>query len=116
MYCLSEKHSTLNSRIVNLVQACKNRIGAEFEAEIVLYGSQARAEAMPDSDLDLLVIANDSVTSTQKREIHDAIYEIGLEYDIVISLIITSRQQWESPVTKLLPLYKSITQEGIRVA
>jgi|GEM_PF-270885 len=118
MYYLSEKIDILDKRIVNTIRACKDQIRhmvGKTEMQIVLYGSQARADAEQDSDLDLLVLVPDSVNLTQKRAIHDAIYEIGLDNDVVVSVIITTHRQWESPVTQSLPLYKNITQEGIRV-
>ena len=84
--------------------------------EVVLYGSQARGNAAPDSDLDLLIIVDESMCSAPKGTIHDTLYEISLQYDVVLSIIITTRQQWESSLTKSLPLYQDIMQEGIRVA
>jgi predicted nucleotidyltransferase len=119
MYSLSDKIQTLDRCVLNAVRACKELLcdgRQDFEVEVVLYGSQARGDARPESDMDLLVIADHSLTPVQKKAIHDALYEISLEHDVVISTIITTRQQWESPVTKLLPLYRNVVNEGIRVA
>ncbi len=120
MYSLDEKVETLDSRVLKAVRACQRMLrGSDIlssEVEAVLYGSQARGDANPSSDVDLLVIVDDSVNTEHKKALHDSLYEISLKYDVVISSIIIARRQWESPVTKLLPLYKNIASEGIRVA
>ena len=49
---------------------------------IVLFGSVARGEARPDSDIDFLIIINED--SATKRRIDDISYNISLEDDVVI--------------------------------
>jgi len=119
MYSLAEKSLVLGSEVLDALKACKQMLCERFEKlnlQIVLFGSQARGQADAFSDVDLLIIADNDLTASEKRAIHDLLYEISLEYDVVISSIITTRRQWESPVTQLLGLYRNIAEEGIRVA
>ena len=71
-------------------------LGDELDS-IVLYGSQARQEAVEGSDIDVLCVMNtpfrygDLIKRTSKDTA-----EISLEYDIVISRIFVTREAYES--------------------
>ena len=117
MHSLAEKEKLLESRIKEIVLACRNVIRANYPtAGIVLYGSQARNQAVPESDIDLLVLLNEDVTSATKRIIRDMLYDISLAEDSVISTIVRSYDTWNSPISKATLLYRIIQQEGIQVA
>jgi predicted nucleotidyltransferase len=85
------------------------------DASIILYGSQARNQATEYSDIDIIVLLERQISVKQKTEVHDIIYDIGLEYDVVISAFIRSRQNWQSPISQASPLYKSVQNEGILI-
>ncbi len=65
----------------------KRRIVRRFHPErIVLFGSQARGEARPDSDVDLLVvIAHAEHRRRAATEIHAALAGIPLAVDVVVA-------------------------------
>lgn len=65
-----------------------------------------------DSDLDLFVLTTRSVTYRDKAAMSDAIFEINLQYGVVIHLLITSMDEWKSPVWSQLPVYQDIRREG----
>ncbi len=116
MYNLAEKETTLGQHIKNTILACRDGIRMKYPtASIVLYGSYARGQAGSESDVDLLVLLNEDVTSTKKRLIRDTLYEIGLAADLVISSIIRSYNAWTSPISQATPFYKDIQREGIQV-
>ncbi len=116
MHNLAEKEKLLESRVKRILLACRDAIHANYPtAGIVLYGSQARGQAAPESDMDLLVLLNDQVTAAKKRTIRDMLYEISLAQDVVISTIVRSYDTWNSPISQTMPLYKAIQREGIQV-
>lgn len=116
MHNLAEKEKLLESRVKRILLACRDAIHANYPtAGIVLYGSQARGQADPESDMDLLVLLNDQVTAAKKRTIRDMLYEISLAQDVVISTIVRSYDTWNSPISQAMPLYKAIQREGIQV-
>ena len=113
---LAEKEEPLESHVKEALSACRDVIRANYPtAGIVLYGSQARGQAGPESDIDLLILLNEDVTTAKKQIIHDMLYEIGLAADLVISVIIRSYDIWNSPISQATPLYRVIGQEGIQV-
>lgn len=116
MHDLADKEKLLESHAKEILLRCRDAIRAKYpHAEIVLYGSQARGQTGPESDMDLLVLLDEDVTTAKKRVIHDMLYEIGLAKDLVISAIIRSCDAWSSPISRATPLYKVIHKEGIQV-
>jgi uncharacterized protein len=85
------------------------------DAEIYLYGSQARGNAKPLSDWDLLILlSNDNIPFSLETEIMDEFYNIELETGQIISPLIYPKKEWNSKY-KTTPLFESINKEGIRL-
>jgi predicted nucleotidyltransferase len=63
------------------------RIVKEFDPEqIILFGSQARGDAGPDSDVDLLVVMDVEVSKLEKSvEIRGALRDFPLPLDIIVT-------------------------------
>ena len=117
MHDLADKEKLLESHAKEILLRCRDAIRAKYpHAEIVLYGSQARGQTGPESDMDLLVLLDEDVTTAKKRIIHDMLYDIGLAQDLVISTIVRSYDKWNSSISQATPLYRTINQEGIRLA
>lgn len=117
MYSLAQKENLLDIRIKKLLLRCHDMLSSIYpEVEIILYGSQARNNAQPDSDIDLLVLLNGPLSAEDKKNIHDLLYDIALEDDAVISVIIKAVDKWNLPISKATPLYQIIHKEGIKVA
>ena len=116
MYSLAEKGKILHTQVRNVLLRCRDVVHSDYPtAEIILYGSQARGQAQPESDVDLLVLLDEEVPVETKRHIHDLLYDIALAEDVVISSIIKSNRKWNLPISKATPLYEIIQEEGIKV-
>jgi uncharacterized protein len=117
MHKLAEKSELLDTKLQKTLTVCTEVVCRyDNTAEVILYGSQARGQATEYSDIDLLLLSNSDISSNLKKQIHDDIYEISLENDIVISIIIKTRSGWERPISQATPLYQAIQNEGILVA
>ena len=86
------------------------------EAETIMYGSEARGTARPDSDIDLLVLLPDTLSKAnfarRKIEISDCLYEIELESEVSISPLILLRSMWNRMKT---PFTCNVINDGIRL-
>ncbi len=64
----------------------------------------------------MLILLDSEITSQERSAIHDRLYEIGLEHDMVISAMIESVPHWEQPMSKATSLYRAVQDEGILVS
>ena len=78
-----KKNGSLRPQINRMVK----RIVKKFDPErIILFGSQARGNAGPDSDVDLLVVMKVEGSMVDTRlEIRQALHDIPIPIDVVVT-------------------------------
>lgn len=82
-------------------------------SEVVLFGSYARQQATPDSDVDVLVVLEGMVDSgTEIERTSEFIAQLCLEHDLVISRFFLPKSRYQ---TENSPLLRNIRKEGIKV-
>ena len=82
------------------------------DAQLILFGSQARNDAHEESDWDLLILLNDK--NLRKDSFGEYAYpfvELGWEYGTYFSPKIYTYSEWND--RKGTPFYNNITREGI---
>lgn len=82
---------------------------------LYLYGSRARGEATCESDWDLLVIVPDHIAKQVEPAILDALYQISLDYGMVLSCIVMGQSQWEFLNLAASPFARTVRSEGKRL-
>lgn len=87
----------------------------EPSAEVILYGSRARKDSREYSDWDFLVLVDGPVDTARTDRIRRILFEIELDTDQILSSIIRSRQEWNSPKYSVVPLHKNVVREGIHL-
>ena len=97
-----------------LITAITDRIRKlEPNAEIILFGSEARNEATSDSDIDLLILLDRSEISVElEAELSAPLYDLEFEFGKIISPIILPKYKWNTS-HKATPFYESVHQQGI---
>ncbi|MDX2033480.1 MAG: nucleotidyltransferase domain-containing protein [Blastocatellia bacterium] len=98
------------------VEKCKtilqSHYGQSFSG-LVLYGSVARNQATPASDIDLLVLLRDPFDYfLELRRIVDLLYPVQLESDQLISAKPAAVGQFERGT---IQLYRNANREGVMI-
>lgn len=85
------------------------------DSRILIFGSYARNEEVPNSDIDILVICNtESITFAQKTEIQYALYDLEIATSIIISPKIITLPEWNSKKHSS-EFYENVVAEGIEI-
>ena len=80
---------------------------------ILLYGSRARGDEHPDSDIDILIILKDEFNySEMLKRSDDLAASLSLENDVVISRVFVSEKDYRE---RQIPFLMNIRREGIAV-
>jgi len=80
---------------------------------LVLFGSQARGDAEPGSDIDVLVVLAGPVSAAEEAALTlDFRAELSLRYNTVVSCIFMSAQRFEHERS---PLLLNVRREGVTV-
>jgi predicted nucleotidyltransferase len=99
---------------VELLKQCKKAIRQVVpDADVVLYGSRARGDATEYSDYDILILTNGTINMSLKERFYDYTLPLELETGAVLTLLTYSRQQWDTPLYRAMPLHKNIDREGV---
>jgi uncharacterized protein len=77
---------------------------------LYLYGSYARGEARPGSDIDVLAVLDEVESPSAEIERTSRLCaEISLEYGVTVSLLFRSVERWRNADT---PLVRNVRTEG----
>lgn len=79
---------------------------------LILFGSRARGDADPDSDMDVLVVV-DELTKETEDYISDCAWEASFKQGIVMVPIVFSTNEWERSPERSSLLADAIRAEGI---
>ncbi len=85
----------------------------EPEAEVILYGSAARGEREPESDYDVLVLADHPFSVAEEDTLYDAVYDVQLDRAAVISVMLFTRGEWTSGLVSATPYRSNVERDGV---
>ena len=80
---------------------------------IILFGSVARGTATDESDLDIAILVN-SDDKEMYEQLLDVVVKLDIDNDVVIATTIIEKNQFDA-WKDVLPFYKNINREGIRL-
>jgi predicted nucleotidyltransferase len=82
--------------------------------DLRIFGSRARGDAQTDSDLDVFVKVP-QLDRSLREKIYDLAWEIGFEYERVISTFVVTEEQIKFAAVGANPLLSRVMKEGIVV-
>jgi predicted nucleotidyltransferase len=83
---------------------------------VILFGSKARGDDDPESDIDLLLLTTRPISWRERKAIIDSLFDIELSYDVVISILDTPLAAWSEGIFTLFPIYEEIQNQGAQAA
>jgi DNA polymerase sigma len=81
--------------------------------QIIMFGSRARGDAEPYSDLDVVVIIDGMVDEATREWVSDCAWEAGYVQGMIIVPVIFGRTQWEQGPERHSLLAHAVASEGI---
>ena len=110
---LDHLHTTEQQAVLEFVRVLEERFNGLIRS-VLLFGSKARAESTPESDLDLLVVVESDDWRVHKQ-IRYLAADICLKYDLNLSPRVwsTSHKQEVEKLQSLL--YQNIQRDGINL-
>jgi len=97
------------------VGECVNQLMSHLDGrlvEVYLFGSKARGDFTPDSDLDLLIVLEADDWET-KDKVRFVAADVSLEYDVLINTHILSRARWEEMARQQATLWREVQRDGV---
>jgi predicted nucleotidyltransferase len=106
----------MSERLQSLLAELRRRFEVLYGPRLLhlmLYGSQARGDAEPGSDIDVLVVLEGPVQPGEEiRRVGEITAGISLENSVVISCAFTSAERFEREES---PLMMNVRREGVAV-
>jgi len=98
----------------DLLRRCKSAVAQVVpDADLILYGSRARGDADDESDYDIVAVVDGPVDMALKDEMRAKVYPLELETGAMITLMVYSRKQWDSPLQRATPFRRNVEREGV---
>jgi predicted nucleotidyltransferase len=104
---LNDRLSPQERKAVNAFVAVLHREYPERVHDVILYGSKARGDSHPDSDIDLLVIVDDDDWRLS-HAISTLAARISLNHDVLLGPLVIGQNRWPRSI-----LHRAVSLEGI---
>jgi uncharacterized protein len=106
----SMQHPSLSLILSQLKEYVDQCYGDRLK-HLILFGSQSRNEATPDSDIDvMLVLAGTDNAYSEYDRMSQFVADLCLEYDVLISCVLIPEHVFQ---TRKTPLLLNVRREGI---
>ena len=94
-----------------LADGLKRHFGNEL-FRLLLFGSKARGDDSPDSDVDVLVVLSNRANDKERTAVSDIVYGVLEACGVFIQTVVISKAQFEHPTGQLRWLTSFAQEEG----
>ena len=104
---------TMQSLIEQYIAEIKKIYGTHL-CKVILFGSYARGDFRPDSDVDIMILLDmsDMDLKAYSQQLSYMTYDFNLDNDLDIKPIVKSEEHFRKWVVNY-PLYANINKEGV---
>ena len=105
------------TEILNIVVESSKEIFESNLREVILFGSYARGDYDDESDIDILIVADltPEELCNYRSKIDSLSGEILYHYGMLVSIIEKDYETYNK-YSQVLPFYKNIAKEGVKIA
>jgi len=104
----------MRGSLTDILAELKSRLKALYGdslKQLILYGSRARGDALPDSDIDVMAVVDDYATAKRLHEEElDIVVDLSARHNCVISLLHLTPERY---ATAMMPLHINLRKEGV---
>lgn len=103
------ERAALTDYVTQLHETCGDRL-----LQVILFGSKARGDSEPESDIDLLVVLRGELDGLKDR-LADLSYRVSLRYGVVLSDFVVGERRYRWMSQHHEPLLVEAEREGIEL-
>lgn len=104
----------LNDRELKAIKKATEILKKQFFVKkVILFGSKARGDDEPESDIDLLLLTQKPLQWQDREKIINALFDIEMEYDVLISIIDATVSEWSDGIITNFPIYQNVRHDGV---
>src|SRR5262245_28348928 len=92
-----------------LTNACRGQV-----LRLALFGSKARGDDHPGSDLDVLLIVKDAL-GARKRELRRIGYRLSATGEVVPSILVYTESEWSNRKRSRSPFRRAVERDQVRL-
>jgi predicted nucleotidyltransferase len=100
-----------NTALRTFVQRILDELDAQV-LQIILFGSKARGDSNADSDVDVLILANEENRRLQER-INIIASQISLDNDILFNPLLIANARWAQMVNERFSICRNVERDGV---
>jgi len=105
----------MNSADLTMLRELKGKLQSHVQLHrLCVFGSRARGDADPDSDMDVLVEL-DALDRQARKQVAEDAWEVSLRNGAVIVPVTVERREWEVGVQKSSLLAMAVARDGIEI-
>ncbi len=84
--------------------------------QLILFGSYARGEQEPGSDVDIMILVDETEEKLKlyRERVSEIMTDLSLKYDVLVSLMEKSYDRYMQRL-EILPFYRNIYDEGLEI-